>query len=279
MSLYQLRWLAMMPMIGKAHLVNGRCRTSGSSHCMISTACLLELAGPINLAWAVHLFPASSSGGPEDNYSDLDDETKWLFGGNIYLTGQPDCFTEQEEQVSVDTLQLDEAERYMIDFKCSFPFSEIPEIIREGFEACQKTFVHGHQRILAHYETAHKCLAQSLGDPLCDLLLMIVLTLASSIVTPTLLSHKSHFEAGAREDPKLFAVTLTTRMLWFLHPEWFPWDTDENGILCIPDMIKKTGQCTISKKYTLYSLTQMLFRTQRSKQSNFVPAWMGYQFR
>lgn len=74
--------------------------------------------------------------GPEDNYSDLDDEAKWLFGGNIYLTGQPDCFTEQEEKVSVDTLQLDEPERYTIDFKCSFLSSEIPEIIREGFEAC-----------------------------------------------------------------------------------------------------------------------------------------------
>lgn len=83
---------------------------------------------------------------------------------------------------------------------------------------------------------------------------MIVLTLASSIVTPTLLSHKSHFEAGARKDPKLFAVTLTTRMLWFLRPESFPWDTDEEAILCIPDMINKTGQCILSMTFTLCSL-------------------------
>lgn len=80
---------------------------------------------------------------------------------------------------------------------------------------------------------------------------MIVLTLASSIVTLTLLSHKSYFEAGARKDLKLFAVTLTTRMLWFLHPEWFPWDTDEEGVLCIPEMIKKTGQCIISIELSL----------------------------
>lgn len=73
---------------------------------------------------------------PTDNYSDLDDETKWLFGGNICLTGHPDRLTEQGEQVTIDPVELDETERYTIDFKCSFPFSEVPRIIREGFKAC-----------------------------------------------------------------------------------------------------------------------------------------------
>jgi hypothetical protein len=33
-------------------------------------------------------------------------------------------------------------------------------------------------------------------------------------------------------------------MLWFLHPEWFPWEEDDEMILRVPEMVKKIGMHT-----------------------------------
>ena len=40
----------------------------------------------------------------------------------------------------------------------------------------------------------------------------------------------------------MFAASLVTRMLWFLRPKAFPWETNDGVILRVPDMTKKIGR-------------------------------------
>jgi hypothetical protein len=133
------------------------------------------------------------------------------------------------------------SQTYVIDFGCAIPFTKIPDLIEEGFQASRRLFINGNPKVLAHYEAARDCLEECLGDPLCDVLLMIVLTFASSTDTPTLPIHSHKFRVGPRKDPSILAITLATRMLWFLCPQSFPWDKDDGMVLCISEMTKKIG--------------------------------------
>lgn len=135
------------------------------------------------------------------------------------------------------------AKRRVIDFGCEVPFTRIPGIIEDGFQLQERNFKRGDQRVLEHYEVARHCLEECLGDPLCDLLLMIALTFASSSVTPEVAPNSKGFGAAAkRKDPALLAVNLVTRMLWFLRPQRFPRDADCGSVLRVSEMTKKIGK-------------------------------------
>jgi hypothetical protein len=129
-----------------------------------------------------------------------------------------------------------------IDLGCSVPFRNIPPIIELGFQKLDKAFVRGDPKVLEHYHMARINLEQCLGDPICDVMLMMILTLASSSVTPTVAVKSKGFVMGARKDPALFAANLTTRMLWFLCPEKFPWEKDDGMVLRVSEMTKKIGR-------------------------------------
>ncbi|KAF2664817.1 hypothetical protein BT63DRAFT_418151 [Microthyrium microscopicum] len=129
--------------------------------------------------------------------------------------------------------------RQAIDFGYEIPFTCIPSIVEDGFRAQEKIFAKGNQKILEHYHVARNCLERSLGDPLCDVLLMLVLTFSSSSVTPRVAAQSKHFKAGPRKDPRIFAASMVTRMLWFLHPEAFPSEQDDGMVLRVPEMTKK----------------------------------------
>jgi hypothetical protein len=131
--------------------------------------------------------------------------------------------------------------RRVIDFGYKIPFDTVPEIIKAGFRSQEMLLRRGDQRVLEHYQLALHCLEKCLGDPLCDLMLMMVLTLSSSSVTPWVGLNSREFEAGKKKDPAIFAATMATRMLWFLRPEDFPWDEDRNSVLRVPEMTKKIG--------------------------------------
>jgi hypothetical protein len=131
------------------------------------------------------------------------------------------------------------AKRQVIDLGSDIPFVTIPPIVEAGFRGLEKLFATGNAQVFQHYHVARNCLEQCLGDPLCDLLLMIVLTLSSSSVTPWVAVAGRQFEAGKHKDPALFAANLATRMLWFLRPEAFPWDEDAGMVLRISEMTKK----------------------------------------
>jgi len=129
--------------------------------------------------------------------------------------------------------------RRAIDLGCEIPFTRIPPLVEDGFQALNKMFVKGDSKIQEHYQVARNCLEECLGDPLCDLLLMLVVTYGSSSVTPCVTTSGKGFEVGARKNPAQFAANLATRMLWFLRPEAFPWEKDDGTVLRISEMTKK----------------------------------------
>lgn len=126
-----------------------------------------------------------------------------------------------------------------VHFGCAIPFQQIPKLVRQGFEALEQLFQRGDRRILEHYQVAYNCLQSCLGDPLCDLLLLLALTLGSCSVTPTVSPGRQEFTVGDRKDPALFTANLVTRMLWFLRREQFPWTGDHPVILSVGEMTKK----------------------------------------
>src|SRR4051812_32245905 len=132
--------------------------------------------------------------------------------------------------------------RRMVDFGGLIPFQTIPSIVAEGFRELDRVFAKGNAKVLEHYHTARNCLERCLGDPICDVLLMVVLTFASSSVTPFVAPQTNHFDAGPRKEPALFAANLATRMLWFFRPDDFPWKQDGGMVLHIPEMTKKIGK-------------------------------------
>ncbi|TQV90188.1 hypothetical protein IF1G_11139 [Cordyceps javanica] len=79
-------------------------------------------------------------------------------------------------------------------------------------------------------ESAQTCLAKHLenNDFHIQLMLMQVLTLASSTQTPEVPSKPVQAQAFAaakkNRDAGRYAVSLITRMLWFLDPDAFPWE-------------------------------------------------------
>jgi hypothetical protein len=137
--------------------------------------------------------------------------------------------------------------KMVVDFGCVIPFNTIPPLVDHGFRLQEKNFKKGDQRVLEHYQVARQCLVECLGNPLCDVMLMMVLTLAASSVTPFVAPKTRYFDAGPRKDPAMFAANLVTRMLWFFQPHKFPWDTDAGLVLRVSEMTKKIGkadQCT-----------------------------------
>jgi hypothetical protein len=115
----------------------------------------------------------------------------------------------------------------------------IPKIAEDGFRAREKIFAKGNQKILEYYYVARNCLERSLGDHLCDVLLMLVLMFSASSVTPTVAAKSHHFEAGPLKDLGLFAASIVTRMPWFLQPEAFPWEQDDGVVLQVSEMTNK----------------------------------------
>jgi hypothetical protein len=130
----------------------------------------------------------------------------------------------------------------------NIPFTCVPDLIIEAFEAQERMYKNSNRPAIEHYHVARHCLERCLGDPLCDLLLMIVLTLAASTETPIIPVKARRFEAGQRRDPALLVANLVTRMLWFLRPQDFPWDKDDGMVLRISEMTKKIGTPPSSPK-------------------------------
>ncbi|KAM0714630.1 hypothetical protein Q7P37_009926 [Cladosporium fusiforme] len=109
-----------------------------------------------------------------------------------------------------------------IDFGCEIPFTKIPQLVDEGLRAQDKQFEKGDGGIREHYCTARHCLDACLGDPLCDLMLMYTLTLASCSVTPTVIDER--FDVGKKKDDKVIPLVE---------------GGDNGGVMSVPEMTKK----------------------------------------
>jgi len=83
--------------------------------------------------------------------------------------------------------------------------------VDKGLWAQDKQFERGDRGIQEHYYAVRHCLDAYLRDPLCDLMLIYTLTLASCSVTPIVVDER--FDVGKKKDDKVFAANLVTRML------------------------------------------------------------------
>jgi hypothetical protein len=153
------------------------------------------------------------------------------------ITGRPGSL--KRSAIEAEILVGQAVKQQAINFGYKIPFTQIPKMVEEGFQAQDKAFVNGDQKVRCHYHVSRNCLERNLGDPLCDLLLMLVLTFSASSVTPTVGQTSGGFEGGPHKQPGIFAANLVTRMLWFLHPKSFPWEEDDGMVLRVSEMTKK----------------------------------------
>ncbi|KAB5522988.1 hypothetical protein GE09DRAFT_1258623 [Coniochaeta sp. 2T2.1] len=136
-------------------------------------------------------------------------------------------------------------QRRTVDLGQDIPFGRVPKII-----------------------LAYNCLVDRLGDLLCDLMLMLTLTIAASSVTPYVAPSEKVFGAAPkRKDPAMLAANIVTRMLWFLCPEVFPWEHDERGVLRVGEMTKKIEHKGINNR-TLRQLGWIVSKTTRDSPRN-----------
>jgi hypothetical protein len=132
-----------------------------------------------------------------------------------------------------------------IDLGCDFPFTNIPGVVRAGFDDLKRIFSKGggDVRVLDHYQLAMDCLAAHIDDPPCHLMLLLALTVSASSVTPKVDPASNEFVTGPTKDQGHLAVALVTRMMWHLYPESFPWSGKKGGgALSVPEMTKKIGK-------------------------------------
>ncbi|KAK1989575.1 hypothetical protein LX36DRAFT_676447, partial [Colletotrichum falcatum] len=134
-------------------------------------------------------------------------------------------------------------QRRRIDFGCPVPFTNIPKLVLSGFEEARAIFSRkgGDTKVLDHYQVAMHCLAENIDDPLCQLMLMMTLTVCASSETPQVAPKEQAFSAAPkRKDHRLLALALVTRMMWFLYPKWFPWQKNSGGTAHdVAEMTKK----------------------------------------
>ncbi|KAK5994238.1 hypothetical protein PT974_07681 [Cladobotryum mycophilum] len=130
-----------------------------------------------------------------------------------------------------------------IDFGHHLPFAHVPSMIDDGFRGIENHFGNkgGDPQVMGHYRRARQCLEVSMGEPLVNLMLMLVLTLAASSPMVTVKNGTFDFSVTSHsKDRADFAASLVTRMLWFLKPSAF---TIENTpeMYGITEMTKKIG--------------------------------------
>ena len=96
---------------------------------------------------------------------------------------------------------------------------------------------------------ARNCLKSYLEELACDLLLILVLTIASSSTTPTMLPSKHEFEVGTSKNASSFIANLATRILWFLRPNHFTIAGSNSTVLSITKMTKKIEHKDINNQF------------------------------
>jgi hypothetical protein len=168
-----------------------------------------------------------------------------LMNAGTVVTGRPEnlkrAAMEAEARMAAGLSGPKRVKRQRIDFGCKIPFERVPDLVQAGFNELRR--YNEDQKVLDHYATAYCCLESCLGDPLCDVMLMLVLTVAASTETPDVKINSSTFSVGSRKEPSLLAANMVTKMLWFLRPSAFPWDStnDKRGYR-VSDMAKKIGK-------------------------------------
>lgn len=142
-------------------------------------------------------------------------------------------------------MRLDKAR---IDFGCNVPFKRVPQLLTDAMKQTAALFTAGGDlKVLDHYQIAINCLSQCIGDPICDLMLMLALTVAASSETPHVGTKEFKFTVGSRrKDPGQLCLVMVTRMLWYFQPKSFPWKKGTGGPAHdVGEMTKKIGKVPV----------------------------------
>jgi hypothetical protein len=76
-----------------------------------------------------------------------------------------------------------------------------------------------------------------LGDPLCDIILLLALTFGACTVTPYIDEGGTEFHlAKKRKEPDMLAAMMIIRMLWFMRKEAFLWEDINEKVLSVANM-------------------------------------------
>ncbi len=169
------------------------------------------------------------------------------------VAGQPGSLKRAALQAAADyevkAVNKKKARRQKIYFGYSIPFEEVPALVLRGFQEQKEKGGKVGEKVLSHYEAALQCLRGSLGDPRCDVLLILVLTICSSSERLDVREREAHFSLSEKPNsPAMLAACLVTRMLWFMRRDAFPWAKDEGQVLRVPDMIKRMGEFVLRDK-------------------------------
>ena len=171
------------------------------------------------------------------------------------VVGQPGSLKRAALQAAADyeakAANPKRARRRRIYFGYAIPFEEVPELVLRGFREQREKGGKVSENVLSHYEAALQCLRSCLGDPRCDVLLILVLTICSSSERLDVKEKEAEFSLSDKPNsPAMLAACLVTRMLWFLRRDAFPWTRDAGQVLRVPEMIKKMGECKSSANYS-----------------------------
>ncbi|KAF5491426.1 hypothetical protein CGCA056_v015043 [Colletotrichum aenigma] len=184
---------------------------------VVSTEKGRAASAPVNATWPDHLQAAITSGNQASNGLKPDE-------GPLNVNNRRSLRrAAQEAQIKHEKAAHDRAlrqTRRTINFGCSFPLTDVPSLITDGFLKAKAIFSNkGDIQVLDHYQLAINVLYSNIEDPLCCLMLMITLT---------------------RKDPAQLALVMVTRMMWFLYPASFPWKKGSSGTAYdVAEMTKK----------------------------------------
>lgn len=132
----------------------------------------------------------------------------------------------------------------LIDFDCAIPFVKVPDLICQGYAQAKHIFADkGDQKVMEYYQIAFTCLLNHLGDPACELMMLLVLTVCASSETPHADPTTKQFTvAPKRKDPAQLALVMVTKMMWQFFPSKFTWTKDPNKAAHdVPEITKKIG--------------------------------------
>ncbi|KAG8664931.1 uncharacterized protein FPOAC1_012908 [Fusarium poae] len=163
----------------------------------------------------------------------------------VVLTGPPDSLKRAAMEAELRMAAGGEpaakrSRKRKINIGCEVPITKVPQMILEGFGKLEKNYDKTDPMAVRHINRARSCLAECLGDPLCDMMLLLALTFGACTVTPHIDEMGAEFHPAAkRKDSDMLAATMVIRMLWFMRREEFPWDDTGGKMLSVGKMTQK----------------------------------------
>ncbi|EGU72634.1 hypothetical protein FOXB_16858 [Fusarium oxysporum f. sp. conglutinans Fo5176] len=114
-------------------------------------------------------------------------------------------------------------------------------MIQERFGKLENDYTKTDPMAVRHLNQAYNCLIDCLGDPLCDMMLLLALTFGACTVTPHIDERGSEFyPARKRKESDILAATMVIRMLWFMRKEAFLWEDTDERVLSVARMTEET---------------------------------------